>query len=122
MTTATAEVLSDDARSFVSSGPHKLLIGGEWVEAADGRTFETIDPATGDPICEVAHAGGEDVDRAVKAASAALEEGKWSKLPAAGRERLMNRLADLLEEHGSELAEVEALDNGKPVRIASVVD
>src|SRR2546430_13730848 len=106
MTTATAEALSEAARSFVSSGPHKLLIGGEWVDAADGRTFETIDPATGDPICEVAYAGAEDVDRAVNAASAALEEGKWSKLPAAGREKLLNRLADLIAEHWSELAAV----------------
>src|SRR5256885_14038421 len=98
MTTATAEALSEAARSFASSGPHRLLMGGEWVEAADGRTFETIDPATGDPIVEVAHAGPEDVDRAVKAASAALE-GKWSSMPASGREQLINHLADLIEEH-----------------------
>ena len=121
MTTATAEALSDAARSFVTAGPHKLLIGGDWVDAADGRTFETIDPATGDPICEAAHAGPEDVDRAVKAAVAALE-GKWAKMPAAGREKLMGRLADLIEEHGDELAEIEALDNGKPVKIAKRVD
>jgi acyl-CoA reductase-like NAD-dependent aldehyde dehydrogenase len=121
MTTATAEALSDAARSFATSGPHRLLIGGEWVEAADGRTFETVDPATGDAICEVAHAGAEDVDRAVKSASAALE-GKWAKMPAAGREQLMTRLADLIEEHGDELAEIEALDNGKPVKIAKRVD
>jgi acyl-CoA reductase-like NAD-dependent aldehyde dehydrogenase len=121
MTTATTEALSEAARSFVSSAPHKLLIGGEWVDAADGRTFQTIDPATGEPICEVAHAGAEDVDRAAKAAAAALD-GKWLQMPAAGRERLMLRLADLIEEHGSELAEIEALDNGKPVKIATRVD
>jgi aldehyde dehydrogenase (NAD+) len=112
--------LAEPAARF-AQGPHRMLIGGEWVEAADGRTFETLDPATGDPICEVAHAGDEDVDRAVKAASAALD-GKWSTMPAAGREQLMNRLADLIEENGAELAEIEALDNGKPVKIASRVD
>ena len=73
MTTATAEALAEAARSFVSAGPHKLLIGGEWVDAADGRTFETIDPATGEVICAVAQAGPEDVDAAVGAARAALE-------------------------------------------------
>ena len=83
------------------SEPTRLLIGGEWVESADGRTFETIDPASGDTIATVAHAGPEDVDRAVKAAGAALE-GKWSKLPAARRSTLMYRLADLIEENAEE--------------------
>ena len=73
MATATAKSLSDPARAFVERAPHRLLIGGERPEAADGRTFATIDPATGDPICEVAHAGPEDVDRAVRAARAAFE-------------------------------------------------
>jgi acyl-CoA reductase-like NAD-dependent aldehyde dehydrogenase len=121
MATATAEALSDAARTFVSNGPHKLLIGADWTDAADGRTFETIDPATGEPICEVAHAGPEDVDRAVRAAAAALE-GKWGTMPAAGRSVLMNRLADLIEENAGELAEIESLDNGKPVKMAARVD
>jgi acyl-CoA reductase-like NAD-dependent aldehyde dehydrogenase len=118
MTTAT---LADTAQAFVASGPHKLLIGGEWVEAADGRTFETIDPATGDVICECALAGPEDVARAAAAAAAALE-GKWGKLPASRRERLMHRLADLIDENAEELAQLEALDNGKPVTMAARVD
>ena len=87
----------------------KLLIGGEWVDAADGRTFDTIDPATGDVIASVAQAGAEDVDRAVRAARAALE-GEWSKLPAAGRERLMHWLADLIDANAEELARLVALD------------
>ena len=91
MTTATAAQLSDSARVFVEAAPHKLLIGEEWLEAASGETFETIDPATGDVICEVAKAGPEDVDRAVKAAQAALE-GPWSEMPASGREQLMHKL------------------------------
>ena len=105
----------------IGAGPHELLIGGEWVEAADGRTFETIDPATGETIAHVAHAGAEDVDRAVRAAATALE-GPWSKLPAAGRSLLMNKLADLIEANADELAQIEALDNGKPVTIARKVD
>ena len=121
MTTATAAQLSDPARVFVEAAPHKLLIGEEWVEAASGETFETIDPATGDVICEVAKAGAEDVDRAVKAAQAALD-GEWSQMPASGRERLMQTLAELVDENASELAELEALDNGKPVTFAGAVD
>jgi acyl-CoA reductase-like NAD-dependent aldehyde dehydrogenase len=119
--TAVTASLSDAARSFVSQGPMRLLVGGEWVEAADGRTFETVDPATGEPICEVAYAGPEDVDRAVRAARGALE-GDWSKLPAAGRARLMYRLAELIDENAEELGQLESLDNGKPVTIAGVVD
>ena len=121
MTTATTDQLSDAARSFVSQGPHRLLIGGDWVEAADGGSFETIDPSTGEAICEVAQGGAEDVDRAVKAARAALE-GDWSTMPAAGRERLMNLLADLLEANSEEFAQLESLDNGKPVTMAGAVD
>ena len=121
MTTATAAQLSEAARSFIDDGPHKLLIGEDWVESASGETFETIDPATGDTICAVAKAGAEDVDRAVKAAQAALE-GPWSQLPAAGREQLMHKLADLVDENAEELAELEALDNGKPVTFARAVD
>jgi acyl-CoA reductase-like NAD-dependent aldehyde dehydrogenase len=121
MTTATAAQLSDAARSFVDAGPHKLLIGDDWVESASGETFETIDPATGEVICAVAKAGAEDVDRAVKAAQAALE-GKWSQIPPAAREALMRKLADLIEENKDELAELEALDNGKPVTYAGAVD
>jgi acyl-CoA reductase-like NAD-dependent aldehyde dehydrogenase len=121
MPTATIDSLSEAARNFVSSGPHKLLIGGEWLDSADGRTFETVDPATGDLICEVAFGSAEDVDRAVMAAAAALE-GKWGAMAASKRERLMHRLADLIDENAEELSELEALDNGKPVSVASKVD
>ena len=121
MTSATASQLSDSARSFVEAGPHKLLIGDDWVESASGETFETADPATGEVICAVARAGSEDVDRAVAAAQAALE-GAWSEMPPAGREQLMHKLADLIDANAQELAELEALDNGKPVRFAGAVD
>jgi acyl-CoA reductase-like NAD-dependent aldehyde dehydrogenase len=99
-----------------------LLIDGEHVPAADGRTFETLDPATTQPITAVAQAGAEDVDRAVKAARAALDQGPWPKASAAGRARLLNRLADAIEQHADELAEIESLDNGKPVTLAKIVD
>ena len=121
MSTVASEALSEAARKFVESGPHKLLIGADWVEAADGRTFETIDPSTGETICEVAQAGAEDVERAAQAARGALE-GKWGKMPAAQRSVLINRLADLIEQNSEELAQLESLDNGKPVTIAGMVD
>jgi acyl-CoA reductase-like NAD-dependent aldehyde dehydrogenase len=119
-TAALPDALSDAARDF-AGGPHRLLIGGERVDAADGRSFETIDPSTGQAIAEVSKAGGEDVDRAVGAARAAFE-GKWGKLPAAARTQLMLKLADLVERHSAELAELESLDNGKPVGLAKAVD
>jgi acyl-CoA reductase-like NAD-dependent aldehyde dehydrogenase len=120
-TTALPEALSDTARQF-AAGPHHLMIGGEPLDAADGRTFETIDPSTGQVIAEVAHAGAEDVDRAVGVARAALEDGPWASMPAAQRGTVMMRLADLVDEHADELAELEALDNGKPVSLAKAVD
>src|SRR5215212_10143225 len=118
---APPETLSDPARRFLA-GPHELLIGGARVPARDGRTFETLDPATGGAIAEVSHAGREDVDQAVRAAREAFDEGPWRKLPAAGRGRLLALLADLVERHADELAELESLDNGKPVTYARSVD
>ena len=117
MATATTEALSDAARAFVERGPHKLLIGGEWVEAADGRTFETIDPATGESICEVAQGGAEDVAAAAAAAQAALD-GPLRRVNPAKRSALINALADLIKANGDELAELESLDNGKPLAMA----
>ena len=119
--TALPERLSDAAREFAARR-HELLIDGERVAAADGRTFETLDPSTGRAITEVAHAGPEDVDRAVTAARRALEEGPWRSAPAAHRALLMGRLADLVEANADHLAELESLDNGKPVKLARIVD
>jgi acyl-CoA reductase-like NAD-dependent aldehyde dehydrogenase len=113
--------LSEAAREFASS-EQLLLIDGERVPAADGRTFETLDPATAQPITAVAHAGAADVEQAVAAARRALGEGPWADAPAAGRARLINRLADEIELHADELAQLESLDNGKPVKLAKIVD
>jgi acyl-CoA reductase-like NAD-dependent aldehyde dehydrogenase len=123
MTTATAlpDALSDAARSF-AAGPHRLLIGGERLGAVDGRTFETFDPATGRAFAEVAYAGVDDVDRAVRAAREAFDDGRWSAIAAAQRTRVMLALADAVEEHADELAELESLDNGKPLKLAKRVD
>jgi acyl-CoA reductase-like NAD-dependent aldehyde dehydrogenase len=117
MATATADALSQAARDFVAAGPHGLLIGGERAGAADGRTFETVDPATGEAICEVAQAGPDDVGRAVNAARGALD-GPLRKVHAAKRSSLMNALAELIKANGEELAELESLDNGKPITAA----
>jgi acyl-CoA reductase-like NAD-dependent aldehyde dehydrogenase len=123
MTTSAAlpDALSEPARSY-AAGPHHLLIGGERFGADDGRTFETLDPSTGRVIGDVAHAGPGDVDCAVRAAREAFEDGRWSGLAAAERTRSMLAFAEAIEAHADELAELESLDNGKPVKIARRVD
>ncbi len=117
MTTATAESLSETTRDFLGRVPGKLLIGDGWADPSDGRTFATIDPATGDEICQVAQAGAEDVRRAVEAAQAALD-GPLRKVHAAKRSALIYSLAELIKANGDELAELESLDNGKPLAMA----
>jgi acyl-CoA reductase-like NAD-dependent aldehyde dehydrogenase len=120
-TVSLPDGLGSAAREFLAR-PRHLLIGSERREAADGRTFATLDPATGREIAQVAHAGREDVDRAVRAAREAFSDGPWASLPASGRERLMLALAEAIEAHAEELAEIESLDNGKPVKLAQFVD
>ena len=100
----------------------KLLINNEWVNSASGKTFPTINPATGEVITQVAEADAADVDRAVRAARKAFDHGPWRKTAAAERGRLLLRLADLIEKHADELAELETLDNGKPVAVARAAD
>jgi acyl-CoA reductase-like NAD-dependent aldehyde dehydrogenase len=125
MTTISADTLPDalsaPARDFISQS-HRLLIGSERLDAADGRTFVTIDPATGREVAEVALGGPEDVARAVAAARTAFADGPWATMPAAGRERLMHALADAIEARAEEIAQIESLDNGKPVGLAQYVD
>jgi len=125
MTTISAgslpDALSASAREFISQ-PHRLLIGSERLDAADGRTFATLDPATGMEIAQVALAGSEDVARAVAAARGAFADGPWASMPASGRERLMHALADAIEARAEEIAQIESLDNGKPVGLAQYVD
>lgn len=93
-----------------------MYINGEFVESVSGKTFDTPNPATGETLATVYEADKEDIDRAVRAARAAFDSGPWSKISAAERSRLLYKLADLLEENKEELAQLETLDNGKPIR------
>lgn len=96
-------------------GTKKLLINGEWVESISGKTFETYDPSNGKLLAVVSEAGPEDVNKAVKAARVAFETGPWKKMSASERGRLIYKLADLMEAHKEEFAQLETLDNGKPI-------
>jgi acyl-CoA reductase-like NAD-dependent aldehyde dehydrogenase len=98
----------------------KLLIGGEWVAAASGKTFNTLNPATGEPLCAVAEGDAEDVNRAVAAAREAFPA--WAAMMPAEREALLRRFGDLMEAHHDELAQLETLDNGKPYSVAFNVE
>ncbi len=120
-TTVSAPVLDQNVSSFVAR-THKILINGKWVEAASGKTFPTYNPATGETLSQVAEGDREDIDRAVKAARAAFETGPWRKISPSERGRLIWKIADLLEEHLEEFAQLESLDNGKPLKVARVAD
>ena len=109
------------AEVHVTPSVTKLLINNRWVPSESGKTFATINPSTGEEICQVAEADAADVDKAVRAARAAFE-GPWRKMRASERGRLLYRLADLIEANADELARLETLDNGKPLSIAKAVD
>lgn len=102
--------------------PKHLFIGGRWMPAASGNTFAVVDPATGREVCQVAEGDKEDIDRAVKAARCAFESGPWPTMTPAERGKLIWRIGDLILGHLEELAEIESLDNGKPLRVARVAD
>ncbi|HEX3728148.1 MAG TPA: aldehyde dehydrogenase family protein [Pirellulales bacterium] len=113
MATATAP-----AKAAPAITQTKLLIDNQWVSAADGGTFETLNPATGEMIAEVAAGKAADVDRAVKAARRAVEEGPWSAMDPVDRGRLLLKLADLVESNAKELAALESLNSGKTINDA----
>ncbi len=113
--------LSPEARAFVGRR-NRLLIDGKLVDAASGKTFPVYNPATGALLAQVAEAEAEDVDRAVKAARRAFDDGPWSKMSPSERGKLLWKLADLLERHSEEFAEIESIDNGKPVAVARMAD
>ncbi|MGI9183257.1 MAG: betaine-aldehyde dehydrogenase [Longimicrobiaceae bacterium] len=102
--------------------PGKLYINGEWQDAASGRSFETINPTTGEPLTEVAEGGEEDIDRAVRAARQAFEDSEWTKMDARKRGRILMRIAEGIEARVDELARLETLDNGKPLKEARAFD
>src|SRR5579864_4178797 len=111
MATITKPKRSKTTRSFQT----KMLIDGKWRESASGKSFATINPATEEVIAHVAEGDSADIDAAVKAARKAFDSGPWRKMDARDRGILMNRLADVIEKNIDELAELETLDNGKPI-------
>lgn len=115
------ETLSTATRHFLAR-EKRMLIGGEWVDAHEGGRLEVIDPATALAFTSVPDGGAADIDRAVTAARRAFDEGEWPRLRPVDRERLLLRLAELVELNAQELAEIETLDNGKPVTMARAVD
>ncbi len=100
----------------------QLLVNGKWEEAASGRRFDVLNPATGQVLATVAEAGEDDIDRAVSAARRAFESGPWPKMAAADRGKLLWKISELLEKHIDELAELETLNNGKPIFESRYVD
>jgi acyl-CoA reductase-like NAD-dependent aldehyde dehydrogenase len=114
------ELVLPAVRDFIST-PRQLFIGGQWVDAASGDSFETVDPATGRMLTTVAKGAAEDVDRAVKAARTAFE-GQWSLWTPAQRQRLLFRVSERIRERAAEFAQLECLDNGKSAAVAEAVD
>ncbi|XP_027123268.1 benzaldehyde dehydrogenase, mitochondrial-like [Coffea arabica] len=100
----------------------KLLINGQFVDSASGKTFPTLDPRTGEVIAHVAEGDTEDINRAVSAARKAFDEGPWPKMPAYERARVLLRFADLVEKHSDELAALETWDNGKTYEQAATAE
>ncbi len=111
-----------DVADFIGTRTRKMLIDGKWVEASSGLTFTTYDPSTEEPLAEVAAGDKEDIDRAVKAARRAFESGPWRHMTPSERGRAIWKLADLIEARTEEFAQLETLDNGKPISVARVAD
>src|SRR5687768_10650119 len=122
MTTIAAPSKSARSKLPVKIRQTKMLIDGKWVDSVSGRTFETINPATGEVIAHVAEGDKADVDKAAKAARKAFEKGAWRKMSARERGRILYKLGDLIEENKDELAKLESLDNGKPLKDAQAAD
>ncbi|WP_353200633.1 aldehyde dehydrogenase family protein [Sandarakinorhabdus sp.] len=112
---------SDAAKQFLSRAP-RLFINNEFVSSSHDATIAVEDPSSGREIARIVDASDADVNRAVAAARRAFDDGRWSGLPPMVRDRTINRLADLLEAHADEFAELEAIDNGKPKGMAAAVD
>jgi phenylacetaldehyde dehydrogenase len=122
MVTAIPGVQLQGKVSDFLSTPRKMLINGKWVDSASGKTFPTYDPSTGEVLAQIAEGDREDINRAVKAAREAFDHGPWPRLTASERGRMIWKLGDLIEQHLEEFAELETLDNGKPLKIARAAD
>ncbi|OAY32605.1 benzaldehyde dehydrogenase, mitochondrial [Manihot esculenta] len=121
-TIAAATAAEEPIVPSVAVNYTRLLINGQFVDAASGKTFPTYDPRTGEVIAHVAEGDIEDVNRAVYAARKAFDEGPWPKMTAYERSRIMLRFADLLEKHNDEIATLETWDNGKPYEQAAKIE
>nr|WP_279577320.1 aldehyde dehydrogenase family protein [Pseudomonas sp. LA21] len=113
--------ISEATQRFLSKA-QKMFIGGEWLDASDGATAEVIEPSTEAALTRIPMGTAADLDRAVQAARVQFDGGAWSQLKPLERERLLHRLADLIEANGDELAEIESVDMGKSVAQARAVD
>ena len=116
MATAVGAPIDARVEEFVKK-PRQMFINNQWVPAASGKTFPTYNPATGEVLAQVAEGDKEDIDRAVKAARKAFENPAWADMPASQRGRLIWKLADLMEARTEEFAQIESLDNGKPLAV-----
>jgi acyl-CoA reductase-like NAD-dependent aldehyde dehydrogenase len=122
MERAVAGIKTRATIDFLKDSPKKLLINGKWIPAKSGKTFESINPANEEVLALIAEGDKADVDEAVKAARKAFEESKWSSITPHQRSRYLYKIADLIEEHADQLAELESLDNGKPLAVAKMAD
>jgi phenylacetaldehyde dehydrogenase len=116
-----AQPISADLQSYLATS-RKLLINGELVDAVSGKSFPVYDPSTGQVMAHVAEADAADVDKAVKAARKAFDEGPWPRMTPSERGRILWKLADLIERQTEQFATLESLDNGKPLTVARVAD
>ncbi|XP_069847883.1 mitochondrial 10-formyltetrahydrofolate dehydrogenase isoform X1 [Dipodomys merriami] len=112
------DYVSKEVNEMTIKMPYQCFINGQFMDADDGKTYDTINPTDGSTICKVSYASLVDVDKAVAAAKDAFENGEWGRMNARERGRLMYRLADLLEENQEELATIEALDSGAVYTLA----
>src|SRR5689334_21456580 len=121
-TTEAAQTSADAVLLELGKGTKRLLIDGEWVEAISGKTFDTLDPATGERLAAVAHGEDADTDRGVRAARRAFDSGPWASMTPADRSRIIWHIEELIEANLEELALLESLDNGKPLAVARAAD
>lgn len=112
MASATVPLQPEPSVTEFLKPVRKMLIGGQWVHAESGKTFDTFNPATGEVLARVAAGDAADIDRAVAAARWAFERGPWPEMSPADRGGLLWKLTDLIDLHREELAELETLDNG----------
>ena len=119
---ARIEPQTAGARRFLADGKRRMLIGADWVEALSGRRLDTLNPATGEVLASIPAGDAADIDRAVAAARAAFESPGWRDMTGAQRARLLWKMADLMEANLDELAELETLDQGKPVWVGKYAE